>query len=357
MRALLVITVTLTPRCVPNLPAPARHLLRAWQHGAGALTTRRVGKYASRTLNQEGRYEEDSSDCGDRCDGERRSRIRGDPDVGCGWGTHGVQGPDRHGGQGDRRDDQRFSATRPSASAPAPLGCNRGGTVTADGAAQHVRGLEHRQAGERHGGGAGRIARYAGAADRRRRTPTSRRSSSSPRRTSATLFPSDQVTAGEMLTSLKGLMAERRAAREVRIVTTCADAAEAVRLDPAVRARSLAADPRPRTGGDHRHRPARAPLPSAPVASAHRLRQQAPTERRAAADPAYLAELIAQADALRPRERPAVAGRSSTTSRASSGGRRARSIRHRSSSPPTAAPTRAPSCTPRWRASSTPPRR
>ena len=51
--------------------------------------------------------------------------LAGDPDVGCGWGTHGVQGTNRRGGEGARRDDELVLGNQTFGISSGTAGCNR----------------------------------------------------------------------------------------------------------------------------------------------------------------------------------------------------------------------------------------
>jgi hypothetical protein len=133
--------------------------------------------------------------------------LAGDPDVGCGWGTLAFRGESGVAPKVLAATTNGILGSQTFGISSGTAGCNRGGVVKAELQVQKYAGANiDKLAGDMAAGGGESLDTLAhlmgiAAAD----TPAFFRLTKTH---FGELFPAEQVTAGAMLTTLKGLMAE-----------------------------------------------------------------------------------------------------------------------------------------------------
>ena len=132
--------------------------------------------------------------------------LAGDPNVGCGWGTLAFKGQTGVAAQVLAATTNGSFGNQTFGISSGTIGCKRGGTVTADARLNMYAAANIDQLASDMASGQGEsldtLAQLIGVdeADKPAFFALAKHNF-------ATLFPGDQVTAGEMLGSLKGLMA------------------------------------------------------------------------------------------------------------------------------------------------------
>jgi hypothetical protein len=133
--------------------------------------------------------------------------LAGDPDVGCGWGTLAFKGSSGVAAKVLAATTNGLLGNQTFGISSGTLGCGRGGVVKADARLNMYAGANIDRLASDIAAGQGEslstLAHLMGVApeDERAFFQLSKRHF-------ARLFPSDQTTAGQMLTTLRDLMAE-----------------------------------------------------------------------------------------------------------------------------------------------------
>jgi hypothetical protein len=129
-----------------------------------------------------------------------------DPDVGCGWGTLAFKGQTGTAAKVLAATTNSLLGNQTFGISSGTAGCHRGGTVTAEARLNMYASANIDQLASDMAAGRGEsldtLAQLIGISDADRPAFFAL-----AKNHFATLFPADQVTAGEMLTALKGLMA------------------------------------------------------------------------------------------------------------------------------------------------------
>lgn len=130
-----------------------------------------------------------------------------DPDVGCGWGTLAFKGQTGVAPKVLAATTNSSLGNQTFGISSGTAGCKQGGTVTAEARLQMYASANIDQLASDMASGRGEtletLAQLIGVADADKPAFYAL-----AKHHFGTLFPSDQVTAGEMLTVLKGLMAD-----------------------------------------------------------------------------------------------------------------------------------------------------
>jgi hypothetical protein len=133
--------------------------------------------------------------------------LAGDPDVGCGWGTLAFKGSSGVASKVLAATTNGFLGNQTFGISSGTLGCGRGGVVKADARLNMYAGANIDKLASDIAAGQGEslstLAHLMGVAPEDQ--PGFFQLS---KRHFAELFPSDQTTAGQMLTTLRALMAE-----------------------------------------------------------------------------------------------------------------------------------------------------
>lgn len=133
--------------------------------------------------------------------------LAGDPDVGCGWGTMAFQGSSGIPAKVLAGTTNGFLGNQTFGISSGTLGCNQGGVVKAEVQVNMYAGANIDQLASDMAAGEGEsldtLAHLMGVNDAD--TPAFRHLAKTH---FSALFPADQMTAGQMLTTLKGLMAD-----------------------------------------------------------------------------------------------------------------------------------------------------
>ncbi|MBX3024656.1 DUF3015 domain-containing protein [bacterium] len=129
-----------------------------------------------------------------------------DPDVGCGWGTMAFKGQTGVAAKVLAATTNSSLGNQTFGISSGTAGCKQGGTVTADARLQMYASANIDQLASDMASGRGEsldtLAQLIGVADADKPAFFA-----FAKRNFGALFPADQVTAGELLTALKGLMA------------------------------------------------------------------------------------------------------------------------------------------------------
>ena len=129
-----------------------------------------------------------------------------DPDVGCGWGTMAFKGQTGTAAKVLAATTNSILGNQTFGISSGTAGCKRGGTVTADARLNMYASTNIDQLASEMASGRGEsldtLAQLIGVSEADKPAFFA-----FTKHNFGALFPSDQVTAGEMLTSLKGLMA------------------------------------------------------------------------------------------------------------------------------------------------------
>ena len=130
-----------------------------------------------------------------------------DPDVGCGWGTLAFKGQTGTAAKVLAATTNGLLGNQTFGISSGTIGCKRGGTVTAEARLNMYASANIDQLASDMASGRGEsldtLAQLIGVTDADKPAFFALTKAHF-----GTLFPADQVTAGEMLTALKGLMAE-----------------------------------------------------------------------------------------------------------------------------------------------------
>lgn len=132
--------------------------------------------------------------------------LAGDPNVGCGWGTLAFKGQTGVAAQVLAATTNGSFSNQTFGISSGTIGCKRGGTVTSEARLNMYAAANIDQLASDMASGQGEsletLAQLIGVGDADRPAFFALTKTHF-----GTLFPGDQVTAGEMLTALKGLMA------------------------------------------------------------------------------------------------------------------------------------------------------
>jgi DUF3015 family protein len=133
--------------------------------------------------------------------------LAGDPDVGCGWGTMAFKGSSGVAAKVLAATTNSCLGNQTFGISSGTLGCTKGGVVKADAQLNMYAGANIDRLASDMAAGQGEsletLAHLMGVAPADRPVLFQLTKSHF-----GELFPSDQVTAGQMLTTLRGLMAE-----------------------------------------------------------------------------------------------------------------------------------------------------
>ena len=133
--------------------------------------------------------------------------LAGDPDAGCGWGTLAFRGQTGVAAKVLAATTNGLLGNQTFGISSGTAGCKRGGTVTADARINMYASANIDQLASDMASGRGEsldtLAQLIGVEDADKPAFFSL-----AKRNFGALFPSDQVSAGEMIGSLKGLMAD-----------------------------------------------------------------------------------------------------------------------------------------------------
>lgn len=132
--------------------------------------------------------------------------LAGDPNVGCGWGTLAFKGQTGVAAQVLAATTNGTFGNQTFGISSGTAGCKRGGTVTADARLNMYASANIDQLASDMASGRGEsldtLAQLIGVEETDKAAFFAL-----TKRNFGTLFPGDQVAAGDMLTALKGLMA------------------------------------------------------------------------------------------------------------------------------------------------------
>ena len=130
-----------------------------------------------------------------------------DPDVGCGWGTMAFKGQTGTAAKVLAATTNSILGNQTFGISSGTAGCKRGGTVTADARLNMYASTNSDQLASEMASGRGEsldtLAQLIGVSEADKPAFFAL-----AKRNFGTLFPGDQVSAGEMIGALKGLMAD-----------------------------------------------------------------------------------------------------------------------------------------------------